>query len=113
MHKLARIFEGWDGYQTGLLRATAPLTSEQLCWRPAPDRRSLGELARHISTGRVTWLTRMGAPGIDEIAQRVPQWLDEDDGTRRVVEESVPCDKRRLADGMARVILATHSAAAR
>ena len=64
MHKLAQVLEGWDGYQTSLLHATAPLTNEQLSWRPAPGRRSLGELARHISMGRITWLCRMGAPGI-------------------------------------------------
>jgi uncharacterized damage-inducible protein DinB len=96
MLKLARVLEGWDGYQASLLHATAPLTSEQLCWRPAPGRRSLGELARHISMGRVTWLSRMGAPGIDAAIQRVPQWLDEDDGTRCVAEEFVPCDNAAL-----------------
>jgi uncharacterized damage-inducible protein DinB len=46
--------------------------------------------------GRVTWLSRMGAPGIDTVAQRVPRWLTEDDGTRRVVEESVPSDDPAL-----------------
>jgi hypothetical protein len=49
MQKLAQIFEGWDGYQTSLLHAVTPLTSEQLSWRPAPERRSIGELVRHIS----------------------------------------------------------------
>jgi hypothetical protein len=46
--------------------------------------------------GRITWLSRMRAPGLDEIAQHVPRWLDEDDGTRRVAEESVPCDNAAL-----------------
>jgi hypothetical protein len=88
MHKLARVLEGWDGYQTSLLHAAAPLTNEQLCWRPAPGRRSLGELARHISMGRITWLARMGAPGTDMVAQRIPRWHADDDGTRRVAEEA-------------------------
>ena len=96
MHKLARILEGWDGYQASLLHAAAALTSEQLSWRPAPARRSLGELVRHICMGRVTWLSRMGAPGIDAVAQRVPRWLTDDDGTRRVAEESVPSDNPAL-----------------
>jgi uncharacterized damage-inducible protein DinB len=96
IHKLARILEGWDVYQTSLLHALTPLTSEQLSWRAAPGRRSLGELARHISMGRVTWLFRMGAPGIDAVAQRVPQWHEEDDGTRRPAEESVLCDNAAL-----------------
>jgi len=96
MDKLARILEGWDGYQRSLLHAVTSLTSAQLCWRPAPGRRSLGELARHISMGRITWLSRMSAPGIDSVAQLVPRWHVEDDGTRRVEEESVPCEDAAL-----------------
>jgi uncharacterized damage-inducible protein DinB len=92
MHKLGRILEGWDGYQTSLLHAVTPLTSEQLSWRPAPGRRSPGELVRHLSMGRITWLSRMGAPGMHMVAQRVPRWHTDDDGTRRAAEESVPSD---------------------
>ncbi len=92
MHKLARILEGWDGYQTSLLHAVTPLTSEQLSWRPAPERRSPGELVRHMSMGRITWLSRMGAPGMDTVVQSVPRWHMDDDGTRRAAEESVPSD---------------------
>ncbi len=78
MHKLARILEGWDGYQTSLLHATTPLTSEQLS------------------------LSRMGAPGMDTVAQHVPRWHMEDDGTRQVAEESVPCyDAGLLAEWLA------------
>ncbi|HEX4808397.1 MAG TPA: DinB family protein [Bryobacteraceae bacterium] len=96
MHKLARILEGWDGYQTSLLHAVTPLTSEQLSWRPAPERRSIGGVLRHISMGRITWLSRMGGPGMDAVVQRIPRWHEEDDGTRRVAEESVPCDDSAL-----------------
>jgi uncharacterized damage-inducible protein DinB len=42
--------------------------------------------------GRISWLSRMAAPGIDTVAKRVPQWLADDDGTRRTDEESVPSD---------------------
>src|SRR5882724_6961266 len=93
MHKLAQVFEGWEGYQTSLVRAAQPLTAEQLSWRPAPDRRSLGELIRHISLGRINWFSRMGAPGINEIAQRIPRWFTDADGSHHVVEESVPYDQ--------------------
>ncbi|MGC4049166.1 MAG: DinB family protein [Paludibaculum sp.] len=92
MHRLARILEGWDGYQTSLIRAAAPLTPAQLGWKPAPDRRSTGELLRHICMGRITWLDRMKAPGIEPVAARVPQWQYDDDGTRCVEEKSVPAD---------------------
>jgi uncharacterized damage-inducible protein DinB len=93
MHKLSQIFSGWDGYQTSLLHAVPPLTSAQLAWRPAPDRRSTGELVRHIGLGRITWLSRLGAPGMDAIEARIPQWFTDGDGARHVVEESVACDQ--------------------
>jgi len=46
--------------------------------------------------GRITWLCRMAAPGIDTVVQRVPRWHTYDDGSRRVAEESVPCDDAAL-----------------
>lgn len=34
----------------------------------------------------------MGAPGVDTAAGRVARWHSDDDGTRRVDDQSVPCD---------------------
>ena len=68
---LSKVFEGWEGYQTSLLHAIQPLTPEQLAWRPAAQLRSVGELASHISIGRVGWFARMGAPGSLELIQQV------------------------------------------
>ncbi len=65
---LAAIFEGWEGYECSLAHTVEPLTPEQLAWRPAPHLRSVGELARHISIGRLDWFERMGAPGSAELA---------------------------------------------
>ena len=96
MDKLASVFDGWNGYQTSLLHAVTPLTPEQLSWRPAAGRRSVGELIRHIALGRITWYARMAAPGADEVAQRVPRWFTDGDGARHVVEEGVPCDDSSL-----------------
>ena len=77
MRSLADIYEGWDGHQTSLVQAIAPLTPEQLIWRPAAKLNSVGELARHISLARITWFARMDAPGsaalIDQI-QASSQW---------------------------------------
>jgi uncharacterized damage-inducible protein DinB len=92
MHKLREIYDGWDGYQTSLLHAITPLTAEQLRWRPSPDRRSLGELVRHISLGRVTWFARMKPPGMEEVAARVPKWHTDGDGSRHAVEKYLPAD---------------------
>ena len=55
VHSLMSVFKGWDGYQTSLVQAIAPRSREQLIWRPAPHLRSAGEIARHISAGRVDW----------------------------------------------------------
>lgn len=98
MHKLAEIFDGWNGYQISLLHAVSPLTAEQLSWRPAPDRRSVGELIRHISLGRITWFSRMAAPGIQKVAQCIPRWDTDGDGSQHPVEESVPCDQVSLLE---------------
>lgn len=93
MSKLGAIFEGWNGYQTSILHAIEPLTAEQLRWRPATHVRSLGHVIRHAGLGRITWLSRMGAPGIEDVCQRVPRWYTDSDGARHVVEDSVSSDE--------------------
>ena len=67
---LSTIFEGWDGHQTSIVHAIQPLTHEQLTWRPAPELRSVGELASHIALGRIDWFARMPAPGSRELEQK-------------------------------------------
>lgn len=93
MCTLGSVFEGWSGYEASVLRAIEPLTPEQLRWRPASDVRSLGEVIRHLSLGRVNWLARMSAPGIEDVSRKVPSWYTDSDGTRHVVEDSVPSDE--------------------
>ena len=92
MTKLAQVLDGWGGYQTSLLHAIAPLAAAQLSWRPAPDRRSIGELVRHIAMGRITWFARMNPPGIDAAIARVSKWFVDRDGNRHAVEDAVPAD---------------------
>jgi len=93
MRNLAQVFDGWNGSQSSLLHAITPLTSDQLLWRPAPDRRSVGELIRHISLGRITWFSRMGIPDGDDVARRVPHRFTDGDGSRHPVEDSVPSNE--------------------
>lgn len=68
---LDRIFDGWEGYNTALVRAIQPRSLEELEWRPAPSMRSVGEVAAHIALGRIDWFSRMGAPAAEEPARRV------------------------------------------
>ena len=93
MRLLGEVYEGWGGYQTSLVHAVTSLTAEQLAWRPAADRRSIGELTRHICLGRINWFVRMGAPGIDLAASRVPEWATDADGARQIVETAVTIDE--------------------
>ncbi len=74
---LMTVFEGWDSHQIALTRAVAPLTADQLTYRPAPHLRSVGEIASHISLGRLSWFHRMGAPGSAELARQIAPWESE------------------------------------
>jgi uncharacterized damage-inducible protein DinB len=76
--RLKTVYKGWDDYQFSLVRALAPLTPEQLAWRPAPELRSVGELAGHIVAGRVSWLHRALGAGSPEFASQVAAWRPED-----------------------------------
>jgi uncharacterized damage-inducible protein DinB len=76
-HSLMSVFKGWDGYQLSLVQAIAPRSREQLIWRPAPQLRSAGEIARHISGGRVDWFNRTFGEDSMAAAARVAAWNDE------------------------------------
>ena len=52
---LARFYQGWETYQGYLTNTIAPLTSEQLALRAAPNLRSIGIIAAHIIAARVVW----------------------------------------------------------
>jgi len=88
MISLAKVFDGWNGYQTSLVNAIAPLTREQLISQP-PNLRSIGDLARHISLGRVTWFARMGAPGSTALVKRIELWEADSDGNKDIVESAI------------------------
>ncbi len=68
---LKTIFSGWETYQASLVHAVAPLSPEQLAFRPVPRLRSVGELVGHIALGRVDWFNRMGAPSAEEVVRRL------------------------------------------
>ncbi len=66
---LETFYANWEKYQNNLAQAIAPLMTEQLALRAAPNLRSVGELARHIAITRASWFHRaMGEKG-DEIAR--------------------------------------------
>lgn len=87
---LADVYDGWAGHQTSLVHAVAPLTPEQLRWRPAAGLNAVGELARHIALGRLSWFARMDAPGSAALAGRIDAWEQDEDGNRHVVDSALP-----------------------
>lgn len=70
---LADIYDGWNSHQTSLVNAIASLSAEQLAWRPTPNHQSVGELARHISLGRITCFLRMDALGSAELPAQIQE----------------------------------------
>lgn len=86
---LSEIFDGWQGYQTSIVHAIAPLTMGQLRWRPFPDANSVGEIVRHISLGRLIWFFRMRAPGSEVLAKKIATWERDSDGNAYIVERAV------------------------
>jgi uncharacterized damage-inducible protein DinB len=74
---LMSVYEGWDSHQLALVRTVAPLTAEQLAWRPTPQHGSVGELIGHLALARLFWFHKMGAPGSAELARQVAPWAGE------------------------------------
>lgn len=74
---LRTVYDGWDGYQVSLVHAIGPLSPAQLAYRPTPNLRSVGEIASHISLGRIGWFQRMQAPGSEVLANQAAHWEPE------------------------------------
>ena len=83
---LKMVYEGWEGYQISMVDAIKGLSHEQLAYRPAPNLRSLGEIANHISLGRIDWFQRMDAPGSNELANEAEGWEPEKAITENAAE---------------------------
>jgi len=62
---LLSFYKGWDVYQTLLIKALEPLSSDQLSLRVAPHLRSVGENVAHIISGRVSNFLVLGEGGVE------------------------------------------------
>lgn len=60
------IYEGWHAYQEVLIKAIAPLDSDQLGLRAAPKLLSVGEIAAHIVVSRAAWFFFLMQEGGEE-----------------------------------------------
>jgi uncharacterized damage-inducible protein DinB len=73
-------YKGWDIYQSHLVRAIEPLTTEQLELRISPNLRSIGLLAKHIVRTRANWLAlAIGEGGLDKDVAAIAQWKHDGD----------------------------------
>lgn len=52
---LSIFYQGWHDYQKLLIKALAPLSSEQLMLRAVPGQRSIGDIVLHIIGARARW----------------------------------------------------------
>ena len=64
---LLSFYKGWDAYQALLIKAIAPLSSDQLALRAASHLRSIGENVAHIISGRVSNFLVLGEAGAELI----------------------------------------------
>ncbi len=62
---LLSFYKGWDTYQVILIKAVAPLSSEELALRAAPHLRSVGENVAHMISGRVSNFVVLGEAGAE------------------------------------------------
>ncbi len=81
------IFDGWRAYQEALTDTLAPLNSDQLALRAAPNLRSVGTIAAHMIGARARWFYLLMGEGGDEF-EALGRW-DRRGAKARTAEELV------------------------
>ncbi|WIG58565.1 MAG: hypothetical protein OJF49_001311 [Ktedonobacterales bacterium] len=76
---LTAVFQGWDRFQRDLLRAVAPLSSEQLALPVASTHWPIGMLVQHILNDRIWWFNLWMGEGSPEAASFM-HWEEEETG---------------------------------
>lgn len=96
--KLVDVYDGWVKYNDAILEAFDQMSPDQFGFAILPDGATPAHLFRHIALGRIEWLVRIGAPGFDNLAARIPEWKTLPDGVRYVIAESVALDAPGLRE---------------
>ena len=65
---LVTFYNGWNDYQSLLIKALTPLTPDQLDLRAAPHLRSIGEIVTHMIGARARWFHELIGEGDLEFA---------------------------------------------
>jgi uncharacterized damage-inducible protein DinB len=76
---LTDVYQGWDSFQRDLLKAVAPLSTEQLALRVAPTHWPIGMLVQHILNDRIWWFNLWMGEGSPEVAAFM-HWEEEEAG---------------------------------
>jgi uncharacterized damage-inducible protein DinB len=66
---LAIFYQGWQNYQQLLIKAIAPLSTEQLMLRASPGLRTIDEIVLHMIGARARWFHDLMGVGDQEFAQ--------------------------------------------
>ena len=106
---LSAIFDGWVQYNDALIDALDSLSDEILTKSTLPDGHSAAHIFRHIALGRIEWLVRIDAPGLNEVATRIPDWKILPDGVRYIVADSIPLERALSLDLPSATAAATES----
>ena len=65
---LSVFYKGWNDYQNLLIKALAPLSSDQLALSATPGLRSIGEMATHMIGARARWFHDLMGEGDEDFA---------------------------------------------
>jgi len=84
---LAPPYSGWETHNTLLVKAIAPLTTQQLALRPDPLPNQVWQIAAHIVTNRVFWFHNVLGEG-DVSLEQFADWEDRP-GAPRSADELV------------------------
>lgn len=63
---LSVLFEGWNNYQTLMIKVLTPLSADQLALRAASNLRSIGEIVTHMIGARARWFHDLIGEGDQE-----------------------------------------------
>ena len=76
---LTAVYQGWDIFQRDLLKAVAPLSSEQLALSVAPTHWPIGMLVQHMLNDRIWWFHLWMDEATPEEASFM-HWEEEEEG---------------------------------
>jgi uncharacterized damage-inducible protein DinB len=82
---LSVFYQGWHDYQQLLIKALAPLSSEQLALRVAPRLRTISDIVLHIIGARARWFHDLMEVGDEDFAQ-LGRWDSKGAPTRDAAE---------------------------